>query len=140
MNDGDTFSLRTTARIRLFGIDAPELNQRCRRRDICAPCGQEAREALAALAQGELICEPRGKSYDRTVARCIAGDKDLALELIKSGQATVYGEYIKKHDPLRALYLDAQAEAKKQKVGIWGGEMVPPGQWRRNRARLECER
>jgi len=140
VGDGDTFTLSAQTRIRLFGIDAPELNQKCKRDNACEPCGQEARDALASLAQGDLICEPRGKSYDRTVARCVVGDKDLAFEMIKAGQAKVYGQYIKKRDPLRAMYLDAEAKAKKEKVGIWASEMIPPDQWRRNRARLECER
>lgn len=140
VSDGDTFTLSSETRIRLFGIDAPELNQKCRRDNACEPCGQRSRDALATVAQGDLICERRGKSYDRTVARCVVGDKDLALEMIKAGHAMVYGQYIKKRDPLRAMYLDAEAKAKKEKVGIWATEMIPPDQWRRNRARLECER
>lgn len=140
VSDGDTFTLSSETRIRLFGIDAPELNQKCKRDNACEPCGQISRAALATLAQGDLICEPRGKSYDRVVARCVVGDKDIALELIKAGHAMVYGQYIKKRDPLRAMYLDAEAKAKKEKAGIWASEMIPPDQWRRNRARLECER
>jgi len=140
VSDGDTFTLSSQTRIRLFGIDAPELNQKCKRDNACEPCGQTSRDALVSLAQGGLICEPRGKSYDRTVARCVVGDKDLAFEMIKAGHAMVYGQYIKKRDPLRAMYLDSEAKAKKEKVGIWASEMIPPDQWRRNRARLECER
>ncbi|MGE3335523.1 MAG: thermonuclease family protein [Rhodospirillaceae bacterium] len=140
VSDGDTFTLSSQTRIRLFGIDAPELNQKCKRDSACEPCGQAARDALASLTKGELICEPRGKSYDRIVARCVVGDKDIALEMIAAGQVTVDGRYIKKRDPLRAMYLDAEAKAKKAKIGIWASEMIPPDQWRRNRARLECER
>lgn len=140
VSDGDTFTLSSETRIRLFGIDAPELNQKCKRDNACEPCGQMSRDALASLTQGNLICEPRGKSYDRVVARCVVGDKDIALEMIKSGHAMVYGQYVKKRDLLRAMYLDAEAKAKKEKVGIWATEMIPPDQWRRNRARLECER
>lgn len=114
-----------------------ERSSQCRR---WKPCGEMSRDALASLAQGDLICEPRGKSYDRTVARCVVGDKDIALEMVKAGHATVYDQYIKKRDPLRAMYLDAEATARKENVGIWASEMIPSDQWRRNRARLECER
>lgn len=67
VSDGDTFTLSLETRIRLFGIDAPELNQKCKRDNACEPCGQMSRDALATVAQGDLICERRGKSYDRTV-------------------------------------------------------------------------
>ncbi len=140
VSDGDTFTLSSQTRIRLFGIDAPELNQKCKRENACEPCGPMSRDALASFAQGDLICEPRGKSYDRVVARCVVGDKDIALEMIKAGHAMVYGQYIKKRDPLRAMYLDAEAKAQKEMIGIWASELIPPDQWRRNRARLECER
>ena len=47
--DGDTLEVRGT-RIRLHGIDAPELQQQCRREGASAaltyPCGQEAKAAL----------------------------------------------------------------------------------------------
>ena len=121
IHDGDALTLSTGQKIWLFGIDAPELNQQCNRNGECVPCGTESREALSALAVGELTCEQRGTSYDRIVARRIVGEIDLALELVKAGQAVVYRQYIKKGGSLRPLYFAAETEAKEAKAGIWGG-------------------
>ena len=140
IHDGDTLTLTGGAKIRIFGIDAPELRQRCEKDNVCVPCGEQAREVLKELAKGDLVCEARGKSYDRTVARCTSGGVDIALAMVEAGQAVVYGKYLKKRDPIRAEYLDAEAGAKKSAKGIWGEIFIPPDQWRHRRARLECER
>ena len=116
------------------------MKQQCLRGRACAPCGARARDVLGGLAKGELQCESRGKSYDRVVARCNAGGVDLALAMVESGQAIVYGRYIKKRDPIRARYLDAEATARKAGIGIWGETIIPPEDWRRHKARLQCER
>ena len=139
VHDGDTLTLRDGTKIRLFGIDAPELKQQCLKDRVCAPCGQQAREVLRGLAKGELQCERRDRSYDRVVARCSAGGVDLALAMVEAGQAIVYGRYIKKRDPIRARYLDSEASARKAHKGIWGQTVIPPEDWRRHRTRLQCE-
>ncbi len=140
VHDGDTLTLTTGQRIRLFGIDAPELKQQCKVGDTCRPCGDEARKVLNSLATGPLVCEGRGESYDRVVARCTAGEVDLSLAMLETGQAVAYGRYLKKSDPLRAKYLGAEAAAKKAGLGIWGTKLIPPGDWRNHKMRLECER
>jgi len=140
VHDGDTLTLSTGEKIRIFGIDAPELNQQCQRNGACVPCGYEARDKLMSLAAGELICEWRGTSYNRIVARCAAGGVDLARAMVETGQAVVYERYLKKRDPLKAIYLDAEARARAAAVGIWAGAFMPPDEWRNRKARLECER
>lgn len=60
--DGDTLRCgRSPARVRLFGIEAPEIGT------AGAP---EAKVALQLLVVGGLICEPLGANYTRTVALC----------------------------------------------------------------------
>src|SRR3569833_2030105 len=70
--DGDTLRLGGS-RIRILGIDAPELSQDCTDRSgIDWPCGEVAREAMFSLLKGgDVICQPRGRDrYLRVLARC----------------------------------------------------------------------
>lgn len=91
--DGDSFQLcdgDECTRIRLCGIDAPELDD---------AGGKEARQALKRLVSGETIeCIPMGegticdglgkhRSYGRTVAQCFVGNRDLAEEQVRAGHA-----------------------------------------------------
>ena len=72
--DGDTLHV-DGKKIRLTGIDAPELSQTCR--DAQArewPCGQAAKARLIELvSRGEVACSARGRDrYGRTLARWCA--------------------------------------------------------------------
>jgi micrococcal nuclease len=78
--DGDTITIQKT-QVRLWGIDAPELNH---------PYGKNAKWALMRLCKGhtlraELTDED---AYGRTVAKCFLPDgRDLSEELVKQGLA-----------------------------------------------------
>ncbi len=78
--DGDTLDLGGT-RIRLAGIDAPELDH---------PYGKTAKWALVKLCKGqEIRAVFKGSlSHDRTVATCYLPDgRDLAAEMVRAGLA-----------------------------------------------------
>ena len=77
--DGDTLTV-AGVRIRLRGLDAPELKHRG---------GNEAREALRLIVgKSPLACRPDGTvTHDRIVATCFAGEMDIAAELIRQGRA-----------------------------------------------------
>ncbi len=78
--DGDTISIGGT-KIRLAGIDAPELNM---------PWGQKSKWAMIAICKGQTItAELDGeRSYDRLVGTCFLPDgRDIGAELIKLGLA-----------------------------------------------------
>jgi endonuclease YncB( thermonuclease family) len=145
VHDGDTFTLEGGQRVRIFGIDAPELHQQCRADAVhapgpshCVPCGEAARTALEGLILGkEVHCGNRGRSYDRVVGECSVGKTQIGPWMLTHGQAVVYQQYLRKGD--RAAYLGAEAGAKRANEGIWAMTMIPPAQWRK-RARLECER
>ena len=80
VTDGDTIVIKKT-QIRLFGIDAPELNH---------PYGQKAKWAMVKLCKGHKIrAEVSAKdAYGRTVARCFLPDgRDLSAEMVKQGLA-----------------------------------------------------
>ena len=78
--DGDTIRVQKT-QIRLFGIDAPEMNH---------PYGKKAKWALVALCKGQSIrAEITDKDdHGRTVAKCYLEDgRDLSAEMVKAGLA-----------------------------------------------------
>ena len=85
--DGDSLyvvSGRGRAEIRLWGVDAPEWNEK-------GGAGRRAKEHLARLIDGRrLTCEPRGTSYQRIVALCrIENDpaRDVAALMVRAGHA-----------------------------------------------------
>lgn len=117
--DGDTLELGHL-RIRLYGIDAPELDQRCGTPDGGDwPCGTVARDRLASLVAGvEVGCEPRERdSYGRLIARCAANGHDLGARLVGEGLAWAYLAF--SHH-----YAEAEAEARGAGIGIWQGEAL----------------
>ncbi len=78
--DGDTLAICKT-KIRLFGIDAPELNH---------PYGIVAKRAMMALCTGQTIRAEISEFdvHGRTGARCFLADgRDLSAELVKLGLA-----------------------------------------------------
>lgn len=123
--------------VRLFGIDAPELQQRCRDADGSLwGCGLRSAAALRNLVDKKMVrCEPvvdAGKDpYGRMLAVCNAKGltgvhDDLARELVREGHATAYAEY-------SAKYALDETVAKAAHAGIWreGSSFVPPAAWRR---------
>lgn len=78
--DGDTLVIQKT-QIRLFGVDAPEINH---------PYGQKAKWALVSLCKGQTIqVESTGQDdHGRIVARCYLQDgRDVSAEMVKLGLA-----------------------------------------------------
>lgn len=86
ITDGDTFRIGET-RIRLDGVDAPEMSTRQ---------GEPARRHLARLiGSGSVRCFDEGeRSYDRIVAICYNEDgHDLAEAMVRDGWATDWARY-----------------------------------------------
>jgi micrococcal nuclease len=78
--DGDTIDINGT-RIRLAGIDAPEMDH---------PYGKNAKWALVNLCKGQEVRAvfDGDLSHDRTVATCYLPDgRDLSAEMVKAGMA-----------------------------------------------------
>lgn len=119
--DGDSLVV-DGERVRLQGIDAPELAQTCTRGGADYPCGREAREALARLVASRLLaCESRQRDrYERVLATCIAGGVEVNRAMVEAGWAVSYGDY-------RA----AEAAARQGGRGLWAGSFERPQDWRR---------
>ena len=86
MHDDDTITLRTEInkeKIRLAGIDAPELKQ---------PCGVEFRSLLqeAVLDKLVLIGTSRNEKYERVIVKLTLDGQYINLNQVQSGMAWVY--------------------------------------------------
>jgi micrococcal nuclease len=121
--DGDTIRLLQGGKqykIRLNGIDAPEMGQ---------AYGRKSKEYLASLVSGknaEVIVRDTDR-YGRYVGDVIVGGKNANAELVAAGLAWHYTAY-SKDEELAALEKDARAK----KLGLWADpKPVPPWEFRR---------
>lgn len=127
--DGDTVALRVEGhheiRVRVAGIDAPELSQ---------PYGRAAaRRALSYLRGRRLWVFSEGiDRYHRVVARVCWSPTDrgycLGYRLVREGLAYWYKRYSK--DQRLAM---AERYAKSKKIGVWSSISVPPWVHRKKR-------
>ena len=127
--DGDSL-LVDGKRVRLFGIDAPELGQTCTRAGQEWDCGKAAAEELAKLVSGRrVMCEPSGvDQYGRLLGRCTVGTIDVNRTMVESGYALAYRHY-------SSDYVTAEASARARGSGLWAGRFELPSNYRHgNRA------
>jgi len=84
---GDTLRARKLT-IKLVGVDAPKLAQRCRTpAGTMVRCGRRSRDELVSMVAGrQLHCVTEGApSGGRTVAVCYVGEVELHAELAERG-------------------------------------------------------
>lgn len=119
--DGDSLEM-DGQKIRLVGIDAPELNQICQVNQADYSCGQKARNHLRSLIgdSEKIDCAGEGNDkYNRLLAECFVGKLSLNAEMVKNGWAVSYGEF---------GWIERRA--RKEKLGLWAGEFDDPSDWR----------
>jgi endonuclease YncB( thermonuclease family) len=91
VTDGDTLSCRNLpVRVRLLGIDAPELPGHCNPGRQCTPGdGFAARRVLIDLVRsGPVVIHPQGRDvYDRILARVTVNRVDLSCAMVARGAA-----------------------------------------------------
>ena len=132
VQDGDTIevldSVNANHRIRLLGIDAPEMAQAFGTRS-----GQNLSQAIFnKVVRIEWFKHDR---YGRIVGRVILGSQDVCLEQIRAGMAWHYKYYQEDQTPdERQLYADAEITARLSQVGLWiESNPIPPWDFRRRR-------
>lgn len=122
VSDGDTIKVlrnNSEIKIRLEGIDCPELHQAFSRK---------AKQFTSAMVFGKTVTinVKTTDKYGRTVARVIINGKDVSLELVKAGLAWHFKRY--SSDPVLAK---AEEEARAKKIGLWANRNpLPPWEWR----------
>jgi endonuclease YncB( thermonuclease family) len=114
-------------RVRLIGVDAPDLAQTCpTRKGETYPCGQVAAQALAKLVKdGPFAC--RGDQTDaagRLLVRCTIRGFDVGEQFVLTGRAFADPE-------TGGAYRRAEATAEKLREGMWRGEFQKPWEWRK---------
>jgi endonuclease YncB( thermonuclease family) len=123
--DGDTIEI-AGQRIRLEGIDAPEMAQDCATAAGASwPCGRDAAKVLGALTKGrDLACDSRGTDkYGRMLAICYADGLDLNAEMVRTGYAWAFVKY-------SVAYANTETEARAAKSGVWQGKAEAPWDFR----------
>lgn len=123
--DGDTVEI-AGVRVRLHGLDAPELDQTFWCKNQRLACGAMAWAALEALTAGiTLHCQAIGPDpYGRLVAKCFSPSGiDVGRRLVLAGWAIAYPRY-------SLDYVDAEEEARKAMRGLWQGKFIKPWEWR----------
>lgn len=122
--DGETLEIHNQ-RIKLWGVDAPDINQTCHDGQGTAyNCGKEAASALSRwLSKLQPIqCEPRGNdNAGNVIAICYTstGD-DIAGWMVRNGYAIDWPKYS------NGFYAVPQNEAQQAKNGVWQHNGVEP--------------
>ena len=135
--DGDSLEINDN-KIRLFGIDAPENKQICKKPYLNISflislsfqkkyeCGLLATNQLKKLINNKTVkCISESKDrYNRYLSICYLKNKDINSWLVKNGYAIAYKRYSKK-------YILEEQHAKKNNLGIWQGTFQIPEEWRK---------
>lgn len=103
--DGDTFTLCNGQRIRVDGIDSPELKQ---------PYGYQARDyARALILNRNVTLACNGWSNDRRVCGVTINGRDFATLMVQAGFAFDSPRYS------RWKYAASEKQARSNGVGVW---------------------
>ena len=135
--DGDTVYINNY-KIRLEGIDAPEMKQKCKKEKLKISsiigytfykeyyCGKHSKDNLAVKVKGSKIkCISFTKDrYKRYLAKCFKGKINLNQWMVRNGYAVAYRRYSKE-------YIPDEDFAKENKLGLWQGKFLYPEKWRK---------
>ena len=135
--DGDTVHINEY-KIRLEGIDAPEMRQQCKKKKLKISsiigysfyknynCGEVSKEKLEVKVNGSKIkCISTTKDrYKRYLAKCFKDKINLNRWMVRNGHAVAYRRYSKE-------YVQDEDFAKENKLGLWQGKFLYPEKWRK---------
>lgn len=125
VHDGDTVTALTndnkTLKVRLAGIDAPELGQ---------PFGRSSKQWLSDQIFGRSVEVTWSEmDRDRRIIAVIAfAGRDINVESVSAGQSWWYREYA----PRDSVLSQAESEARAAHRGLWSSGLPPiaPWEWR----------
>ncbi len=132
VSDADTLRI-AGQRIRLYGIDTPELTQQCASPEGPIPCGVMSRDHLERLVDGRnVLCQIKDRDrYGRYVATCkipgslmVLPDTDLSARMVHDGMALAYRRY-------SLDYVDEETQARAARRGLWNYQFENPADYRR---------
>ena len=129
VSDGDTITVldadKTEHKVRLMGIDAPEIKQ---------DFGGASKQALSNyIYQREVTVEYKKKDrYQRILGKVILDKQDICLTMISDGLAWHYKDYEKEQSKIdRDLYSQAELKARQAKIGLWRvNDAINPKEYR----------
>ena len=129
VHDGDTITVidrtRRQYKIRLSGIDAPELGQ---------DFGRQAKKQLSDLVFGKdvVITHDKVDRWGRVVGKVMVGDQDVNLSMVAAGVAWHFKRYENEQPRSdRASYANAELNAKETRKGLWvQANPIPPWDFR----------
>lgn len=127
IKDGDTVVLNDLFNVRMLGIDAPESKQTCKDKNNKEyDCGIKSTEHLRKLVgNSNITCVNNGnEKYGRFLFVCKNRKyADINREMVRNGWAVAY---------YADLYIEEEAFARENKLGIWAGEFERPEEWRKS--------
>jgi endonuclease YncB( thermonuclease family) len=128
--DGDTLKINGI-KIRLAGVDAPEISQKCKIRGHIENCGEIVKLRLVqATSNEDITCYGHGKDYfGRVLAECYVNDININKWLLREGLAVYY--YNKDFRSYKIL----ETLAKQERNGLWDSEFQNPKEYRRQQKR-----
>ena len=135
--DGDTVHINNK-KIRLEGIDAPEIKQQCKKPFLKISsiisfefnkdylCGVMAKKKLVdKINNSKIKCISLSKDrYKRFLATCFKDKINLNKWMVRNGNAVAYKRYSKD-------YVRDEVYAKENKLGVWEGSFMMPEKWRK---------
>ena len=132
--DGDTIKINSK-KIRLYGIDAPEKKQKCKKTYLTISfmsftkdymCGEVSTQKLIIkINKQKLNCNILDiDRYKRLIGECFKRNINLNSWMVSNGYAVAYRKYSKK-------YVSDEINAKNNKLGIWQGKFEMPWDYRR---------
>lgn len=116
--DGDTVVVENDERVRVLGVDAPELGRDGRPGD----CGAAQAQTRLAELIGEGSVEVEGTTrdrYGRTLAVVHAEGVDVALLMLQEGWVSAWVPAGGVYPPDWLAYVEAEHQARSQRRGGW---------------------
>ncbi|MEM1051138.1 MAG: thermonuclease family protein [Pseudomonadota bacterium] len=132
--DGDTIR-DGDLRLRLQGIDAPEMGQLGYRSDgSTVPLGEQSQAYLAQqlyTPENLSMAAQAPPSFGRAVAPLMNNGQDVGLSSLRAGQSFAAPEYISDPD-MRFDYMEAQRLGRQNRLGVHGVQTQSPKEFREN--------